>query len=242
MVPSFSLNMKHAFVRVLPILLILGIVLVWVLNISADKAYSGGGIHGSGSGSILAEQWKRKLIDEACYSFYFDEDPRSIVLATISDGLAQQNAKAFFDYPGIKKLLSDKRVKITQLCLSRDASKASFVAYRQYEDKAVKKANNIIGTVSVWPRKAFRKIEKFVPSSGDIGLCRITGSIEMNPIYECGGGDGPGGFNAAYILNRKTGKETTLKDCVYGGDVESYTANCKNNGLNLPEIPTAISG
>lgn len=66
------------------------------------------------------------------------------------------------------------------------------------------------------------------------GVCQITGFLEGNIIYSCGGGDGPCYENRIYVLNKNTGERTLLKDCGGCGAENGNPYHCNKNILNLP--------
>lgn len=81
--------------------------------------------------------------------------------------------------------------------------------------------------------------QQYNPSSGDMGTCNLSGVLEGNLIYSCGGGDGPGGWNKVYVLNKSTGKSLLIKDCTFfsPGDDLPNENRCTTNPLGLPMMP-----
>lgn len=146
----------------------------------------------------------------------------------------------FFVNPEIKELM--KTSKFHQFCY-KGRGEISFVMLSNEmikSDSGSKGSNNTIGNYVLREEEKLVTDMKFVPKSGDVGLCAIDGYIERNPIYSCGGGDGPGGWNRVYVLNRESGESLTIKDCATHYDYENddgYDDWCEVNLLNLGEHP-----
>ncbi|MBT4516562.1 MAG: hypothetical protein HOC78_01570 [Candidatus Komeilibacteria bacterium] len=82
-------------------------------------------------------------------------------------------------------------------------------------------------TIAIYSKDSFVTHKLNVSGMGDIGVCSMTGFIEDDLIYSCGGGDGPFSHNSVYLLNSLTGDNTTLKSCNTGPSTE-----CINNHEN----------
>jgi hypothetical protein len=119
---------------------------------------------------------------------------------------------------------------LQQVC-EYEYSGTAFVLYAELPDY-----NNLIGffteDLATGEEKLLLAKQKN-PPMGDIGVCRLTGLIEGNLIYNCGGGDGPGGFNTVYLLDRVTGKSKIIKKCEFFED----KTTCEINLLNSPAYP-----
>ena len=112
----------------------------------------------------------------------------------------------FFNNPELVEL--EKDGKLYQVCYSyRD--EISFVLFGEYGDY-----NNVIG---IFTGEEFIIDKQYNKGMGDIGLCSIDGYIERNLIYACGGGDGPGGHNSIYILDRSNQDSVLIKKCSFFG-------------------------
>lgn len=114
----------------------------------------------------------------------------------------------FFNNPEIKEL--EKTGSVHQLC-NPDTNYNSFLSFVMYGDYG--EFNNIIGTFTA--DRGMIADKKFNSGMGDIGVCRITGSIGNGIGYVCGGGDGPGGHYSIYLLNPTNGKSTLIKKCTF---------------------------
>ncbi|MCX6739980.1 MAG: hypothetical protein NTZ49_01995 [Candidatus Parcubacteria bacterium] len=119
---------------------------------------------------------------------------------------------------------------LQQVCISDRGDKA-FIMYGDFG-----KENNIVGFFtqdSATGENKWLFDKQYDLGMGDIGVCHIDGFIERNLVYSCGGGDGPGGFNTVYVLDRKTGTSKIIKKCDYYED----KATCSTNFLKLEAPP-----
>lgn len=65
---------------------------------------------------------------------------------------------------------------------------------------------------------------------GDIGLCQISGYLD-GLLYECGGGDGPGGHYKRSVLI-PSGEAIVLQDCTYSSENSDETiTTCQSDSL-----------
>ena len=138
----------------------------------------------------------------------------------------------FFNDDRIKALLQGNTMY--QLCTYGYFNEnLYFVIYRDLPRNDPTK-NNIIG---MWSRtnmySGLVTAEIYNPSSGDIGLCSITGFVESGVLYNCGGGDGPFGFNSIYMLNLASGENTLIKNCDYYFANDNEDVDCSVDVLNI---------
>lgn len=119
---------------------------------------------------------------------------------------------------------------VYQVCENFNGDK-SFVMYGDYGNN-----NNLIGFYALDSATGGQKMLidfQYNQGVGDIGVCQVNGFIERNLVYSCGGGDGPGGFNTVYMLERATGKSKIIKKCEYLED----KMTCAVNLLNIKGLP-----
>lgn len=138
----------------------------------------------------------------------------------------------FFNDDRIKELLEGNG--LYQLCIQGfSGDEVFFIIYRDRPHGDLTK-NNIIG---MWSRTntygGLVTYELYNQPMGDIGLCHISGLIGDGLFYECGGGDGPGGFNKVYILNLQLRINTMIMDCSYDYSNEKNEVMCPTDLLNL---------
>lgn len=133
----------------------------------------------------------------------------------------QEIVNSFFENTDIQKI--QKTGNIYQLCYTPQNA-MSFVAFGEFGEY-----NNTIGIYDPQNNTLITD-QKKNPGSGDIGLCAITGYLEKNIIYSCGGGDGPGGWNTVYLLDAISGDSTLIKDCRHTDDEPT---TCTTNVLEI---------
>lgn len=154
---------------------------------------------------------------------YFASDPGEFRLEfTSHPRVDAQLVESFFADPAVVRTW--RAGTLYHMCYS-DQGEISFVVYGEFE--AEPEANNLIGIYSR-ERELITDLQ-FNRSSGDIGVCSLQGYIERNVVYACDGGDGPGGWNTVYVLDRNSGKSTVIKDCTYYLD----ETDCQINLLGL---------
>ena len=134
----------------------------------------------------------------------------------------------FLEQEKTKELLEKSENWNREICYS--GREIFFVFYGDFGE-----FNNTIG---IFTNGELIMDKKFIPNSGDIGMCQIIGGIEGSLIYSCGGGDGPSSWDTIYLLNEKTRKSTIIKKCTFClGCLEEGKDNveCEVNILNLKQ-------
>lgn len=137
--------------------------------------------------------------------------------------VAKNISKGLILDPEIQKYLNEG-AEIFQVCVM-DGSNLGFVLYGDFG-----KFNNVIGIYG--ESGVTVEAHQYNPPMGDIGLCYISGEIEGNLLYSCGGGDGPYGQNTLYILHTDSGKSSIIQHCSIDG-TKSESEECSIDILEL---------
>lgn len=153
-----------------------------------------------------------------------DELRQQIVAGNQLDG---ESANGFIGDPAVHAIWN-QAFFLHQVCYS-DRGEMAFVAFGEFD--AFPEANNAIGLYTTDQDLLVEYI--FNRNSGDYGVCMITGYIERNLVFSCGGGDGPGGWNTVYVFNRSSGEAAIIKQCSFIQDERE----CEINLLELGEYP-----
>lgn len=95
------------------------------------------------------------------------------------------------------------------------------------------KENNIIGYIT--KEGSIMLDKQYSQPMGDIGVCGVSGFIDGNLMYQCAGGDGPGGFSSWYVLKKDAQKSVLIKSCTYMAGEEVNQTTCDKNLLNLAQ-------
>lgn len=147
---------------------------------------------------------------------------------------SSKNLDYFFNDERIQQLLDGNT--LYQLCFRGHSSdNFYFVIYRGGYEK-IGNENNIIG---MWSQAnsygGLVTTEVFNQPMGDIGLCSITGFIESNIVYSCGGGDGPFAHNVVYLFDVSSERNIAIKNCEYDSTNEYDSSYCSKNVFGLEE-------
>ena len=154
-----------------------------------------------------------------------------------------EDIKKNIDSNTSEKVFTDKRIS-DQLSAVSSATWCQFIESSVSSDSLSAfvmngnfgKENNIVGFVTKSGEVIIDK--QYNQPTGDVGLCGISGFMDGNLMYQCAGGDGPGGFSSWYILRKDTQKSVLLKACTYQAGTEDgkvEQTKCEKNTLNLAQ-------
>ena len=109
---------------------------------------------------------------------------------------------------------------VASLCVWDDQT--AFVLYGDFGEN-----NNAIGLLT---NEGMVSVYENNAGGGDIGLCRIFGYLG-GLLYECAGGDGPGGHYKRSVL-LPSGENKVLQDCTYSSENSDETVTtCQSDSL-----------
>jgi hypothetical protein len=118
--------------------------------------------------------------------------------------------------------------RIIQVC--RNDSTYAFALFSEQRSRHLRPgddperipANNLlVAFPDVGNGSSMYKAERFNPNSGDYGTCIITSLTARYLNFDCGGGDGPGGWRKYFQLDFNSSGTVLLRDCIYNEGVET---------------------